>query len=164
MPDQALFLLAEDDANDALLLQRAFHKANILNPLHRVRTGEEAIAYLSGKGPYKNRAEFPLPSLVLLDLKMPEVSGFEVLKWIRQHPSLRDLRVVVLSGSEDMRDVDAAYKLGANSFLIKPADFERFVEISQALSGYWIWMDTTPEIGRKNNSGQKAENGNQSGS
>src|SRR6516162_6590255 len=164
MPDQALFLLVEDDANDALLLQRAFHKANILNPLHRVLTGEEAIAYLSGKGPYKNRAEFPLPSLVLRDLKMPEVSGFEVLKWIRQHPSLRDLRVVVLSGSEDMRDVDAAYKLGANSFLIKPADFERFVEISQALSGYWIWMDTTPEIGRKNNSGQKAENGNQSGS
>jgi CheY-like chemotaxis protein len=164
MPDQALFLLVEDDANDASLLQRAFHKANILNPLHRVRTAEEAIAYLSGKEPYKNRAEFPLPSLVLLDLKMPEVSGFEVLKWIRQHPTLRDLRVVVLSGSEDMRDVDAAYKLGANSFLIKPADFERFVEISQALSGYWIWMDTAPEARSKNNFGRKAENGTQTGS
>ena len=160
MPDQALFLLVEDNANDASLLQRAFHKANILNPLHILRSGEEAIAYLSGKGPYKNRAEFPIPSLVLLDLKMPEVSGFEVLRWIRQHPDLRDLRVVVLSGSEDMRDVDTAYKLGANSFLIKPADFERFVEISQALSGYWIWMDTAPEIRRQNHRGQKAENGN----
>lgn len=162
MPDQALFLLVEDDANDASLLQRAFHKSNILNPLHRVSTAEEAMAYLSGTGPYKNRAEFPLPSLVLLDLKMPGVSGFEVLKWIRQHPTLRDMRVVVLSGSEDMRDVDAAYKMGANSFLIKPADFERFVEISQALSGYWIWMDT-PEGRRKNNSGRKAENGNHPG-
>jgi DNA-binding NarL/FixJ family response regulator len=92
---------------------------------------------------------------------MPEVSGFEVLKWIRQHPNLRDLRVVVLSGSEDMRDVDAAYKLGANSFLIKPADFERFVEISQALSGYWIWMDAAPEIRRQHKRGEKAENGSQ---
>jgi CheY-like chemotaxis protein len=148
MSDQALFLLVEDNADDVMLIRRAFQKSRVLNPLHVARTGEEALAYLSGEGRYCNRAEFPLPALVLLDLKMPGIDGFEVLKWIREQPGLNLLRVVVLTSSDSMRDVNLAYKLGANSFLVKPVDFDRFVEISQALSGYWMWLDRAPDISR----------------
>ncbi len=148
MSDQALFLLVEDNDNDALLLRRAFIKARVLNPLHVAKSGEEALAYLSGSGKYANRAEYPLPSLVLLDLKMPGLDGFDVLRWIRSETNLRALRVVVLTSSDELRDINLAYQLGANSFLVKPADFERFVEISQALNGYWIWLDHAPEISR----------------
>ena len=148
MSDQALFLLVEDDENDILLIRRAFLKAKIVNPLQVVKGGEAAIAYLNGEGPYSNRAEFPLPSLVLLDLNMPGMDGFEVLRWIRQQQHLRMLRVVVLTSSNELRDVNLAYQIGANSFLVKPVDFERFVEISQALAGYWLWTDKTPETFR----------------
>ncbi len=148
MPDQDVFLLIEDTENDALLVRRAFLKANVLNPLQIVRRGEEAIEYLSGNGKYANRAEYPLPALVLLDLKMPGMDGFEVLTWIRAQPGLNALRVVVLTSSDDIREVNKAYQLGANSFLVKPVDFERFVEISQALAGYWLWMDKAPEAFR----------------
>ncbi len=148
MPHLAVFLLVEDNPDHVLLLQRAFIKAKILNPLQVVRSGEEAIEYLSGVGRFVNRAEYPVPALVLLDLKMPGLDGFDVLRWIRQDAAMRSLRVVVLTTSDDMRDVNLAYQLGANSFLVKPADFERFVEISQALAGYWIWLDTAPEVAR----------------
>jgi CheY-like chemotaxis protein len=146
MSDQALFLLVEDGEDDLLLIKRAFMKAKMLNPVQVVKTGEEAIAYLQGRGKYSNRAEFPLPSLVLLDIKMPGLDGFQVLEWIRAQPALKPLRVVMLTSSDDMRDVNRAYQLGANSFLIKPVDFERFVEISQALAGYWLWMDKAPDV------------------
>lgn len=145
MPDQALFLIVEDNPDDATLLRRAFVKSKILNPVHVVSTADEAVAYLTGTGKYQNRAEYPLPSLVLLDLKLPGMSGHEFLAWLRKQDGLRGLRVVVLSSSDDMRDVNQAYQLGANSFLIKPADFERFVEISVALGGYWVWLDRAPK-------------------
>lgn len=141
-----MFLVVDDNRDDAFLLQRAFQKAKVLNPVHVVNSGEEAIEYLRGAGKYANRAEFPLPSLVLLDLNMPGMDGFEVLRWIRQQSHLRALRVVILSSSDDMRDVNKAYQLGANSFLIKPADFERFVELSMALNGYWMWLDHEPRL------------------
>jgi CheY-like chemotaxis protein len=81
---------------------------------------------------------------------MPRMDGFEVLRWVREQPSLRALRVVVLTSSEEIRDVNLAYELGANSFLVKPGEFERFVDLSHALSGYWIWMSRAPEISRPN--------------
>ncbi len=148
MSESAVFLLVEDNKDDVLLIRRAFEKGKVLNPLQVVYGGEEAIEYLSGSGKYANRAEFPLPTLVLLDIKMPRVDGFDVLKWIRLQPELSALRVVILTSSDEMRDVNTAYQLGANSFLVKPIDFERFVEISQALAGYWIWMDKAPEVAR----------------
>ncbi len=144
----APFLVVEDNSDDVLLLRRAFRKAKVLNPIHTAASGEEAIAYLSGTAKYSNRVEFPLPSLVLLDIKMPRVGGLEVLRWIRTQPGLSSLRVIMLTSSDEIRDVNAAYQLGANSFLIKPVDFERFVEISQALTGYWLWMDKAPEVSR----------------
>jgi len=148
VPDNALILLAEDDENHVLLVRRAFAKAHILNPLHVVTDGEEVIAYLKGEGPYANRAEFPLPSLLLLDLKMPRKDGFQVLEWIRSQPALSRLRVVVLTSSESIRYVNRAYDLGANSFLTKPSDFEEFLAVIRALQGYWIWLSETPEVAR----------------
>src|ERR1051325_11431606 len=97
MPDNSVILLAEDREDDVLLIRRAFKKAHLLNPLHVVHDGEEAIAYLKGEGQYANRAEYPLPALLLLDLKMPRRDGFDVLTWIRQEPGLSALRVVVRS-------------------------------------------------------------------
>jgi CheY-like chemotaxis protein len=148
MVETAVILMAEDDENQVVLMRRVFKQARLLNPVHVVKHGEEAIAYLKGEGQYANREEYPLPALLLLDLKMPRKNGFEVLKWIREQPSLCALRVIVLTSSEEMADVNRAYQLGANSFLVKPADFEKFVSIIQTLQGYWLWMNETPEISR----------------
>jgi len=145
---EGVILLAEDTEDDAILLRRAFAKAHFANPLHVVTSGDDAISYLQGEGKYANRFEYPLPSLLLLDLRMPGKDGFEVLQWIRQQPSLSALRVVVLTGSENISDVNRAYSLGANSFLVKPVAFPHFVEMTQALKGYWIWMSREPEITR----------------
>lgn len=145
MGDQAVILLAEDRDDDIALIQKAFKKAYIVNPLFVVRDGEEAIAYLSGAGKYSNRAEYPLPDLLLLDLKMPRVDGFEVLKWIRDQPGLSALRVVVLTASDSIRDVNVAYQLGANSFMVKPMDFGDVVNMSRFLTSYWLQMSKTPE-------------------
>ena len=148
MPDVALILLVDDSEDDCTLMRRAFSKAKVLNPILALHSGEEAVDYLSGTGQYTNRAEYPLPALMLLDIKMPGIDGLEVLCWIRSQPGLRTLRVVMLTTSNDLRDVNAAYQLGANSFLTKPVDFERFVEVTRALSGYWLWMDKSPESTR----------------
>jgi CheY-like chemotaxis protein len=148
MPDTGVILLAEDREDDVVLIQRAFRQAYVTNPLHVVRDGEEAISYLSGEGKYRNREEFPLPDLVLLDLKMPRVDGFEVLQWVRQQPNLAALRVVVLTSSEDLHDVNRAYKLGANSFMVKPLEFEDVLHMSQFLTKYWLGMSKAPETYR----------------
>src|SRR5579883_241421 len=148
MLDRALFLLVEDDENHADLVRRAFRKANIVNPLQVVRSGQEAMVYLEGAGPYSNREEFPLPRIILLDLKMPGINGFDLLRWIRRQPGLSAIRVVVLTSSNETRDVNLAYELGANSFLIKPVDFDDFVQLTKALQGYWIWLNTDAEAFR----------------
>src|SRR5436190_8325383 len=149
MSDQALILLVEDRGDDILLIQRAFQRAGVTNPILAVRDGEEAIAYLSGAGPYSNRAEYPLPWLTLLDLKMPRVDGFDVLRWIRSQPELRRLIVVVLTSSEEMRDVNRAYELGANSFMVKPMDFENAVQLSSLIQKYWLSRNLFPEVQRE---------------
>ena len=162
MPDQALILLAEDREDDIRIIRRAFEQAKLLNPLQVVRDGDEAIAYLKGEGKYSNRAEYPLPDLVLLDLKMPRVDGFEVLRWAREQPGLKALRFVVLTSSDEMRDVNLAYQLGANSFLVKPVNFADFVQTTRALKGYWLWMSKTPETYRGELAEKNSRNGNNS--
>jgi CheY-like chemotaxis protein len=124
-----------------------------------VRRGEEAIEYLKGEGRYANRAEYPLPDLMLLDLKMPGMSGFEVLQWVRKQPGLSLLRIIVLTTSDDIRDVNMAYQMGANSFIIKPVDFEHFVQTSKALKGYWLWMSVAPEVSRMPRTPQSVKSG-----
>ena len=144
MPERSVFLLVEDDEYDIFLVRRAFSKSNLRNPLMVVSSGEEAMDYFMVVGAYRNRSEYPLPSLVLLDLKMPGMGGIEFLRWLRQQPGYGTTRVVVLTSSNLMQDVKAAYQAGANSFLTKPADFESFVHIATALSGYWLRTDTEP--------------------
>ena len=148
MLDQAVILLAEDREDDILLVLRTLRKAFITNPLQVVRDGDEAIEYLSGEGKYANRAEYPLPALMLLDLKMPRKDGFEVIQWVRQQPGLSALPIVVLTSSENMRDVNTAYKLGANSFLVKPMEFNDFQAMTNFLSQYWLRLNKQPETVR----------------
>jgi CheY-like chemotaxis protein len=148
MPEQAVILLVDDSDDDLTLMRRAFDRAKLINPIVIVRNGEEALDYLSGTGRFANRAEYPLPALILLDIKMPGIDGLEVLRWIRSQPGLKALRVIMLTTSTDMRDVNTAYQLGANSFLTKPVDFENFVEVTRTLTGYWLWMDKAPEVSR----------------
>jgi CheY-like chemotaxis protein len=148
MPERAIILLVEDSEDDIVLMKKAFESAGITNPLFVVRNGEEAVFYLCGEGKYSNRAEYPVPDLVLLDLKMPIMDGFEFLEWLRRQPSICTLRVIVLSSSDAIQDINRAYQLGANSFLLKPGDFENFTEISQLLHKYWLYTDKVPETGR----------------
>ena len=148
MADEAVVLLAEDREDDIFLIKQAFSRAGITNPLQVVQSGEETIAYLAGEGKYSNRAEYPLPALLLLDLKMPVTDGFEVLRWIRQHESLSGLRVLVLTVSNRISDVNLAYELGANSFLVKPTDFEQTVHLSTLIKDYWLGADAGPIVSR----------------
>ena len=148
MAHQGLVLIAEDREDDIVLIKRSLQKAGVANPVHVVRNGDEAISYLKGEAEFADRNEYPLPALLLLDLKMPRTDGFEVLRWIRQQPGLKGLRVIVLTSSEDIRDVNKAYELGANSFLVKPMEFENFVGMSKFLGEYWLRTDLAPAVSR----------------
>lgn len=152
MPEQAVILLAEDRDDDILLVRRSFSRANISNPLQVVRDGEEAISYLKGEGKYSHREEYPLPDLLLLDLKMPKKDGFEVIRWIRCRAALAALRIIVLTSCESLRDVNLAYKLGANSFLVKPLEFENYVQLGSVIRDYWLHASETPQISREDSS------------
>jgi CheY-like chemotaxis protein len=148
MRDTHVFLLIEDNEDDSLLLKKAFNRGNLLNPLHIAKTGEEGIEYLKGTGPFSNRSEYPLPAVVLLDLRLPGIDGFEVLRWIRAQPHFSSLRVIVLTSSESIHDVNLAYRLGANSFLVKPMDLDHLCRMTEAMQGYWVWLDRAPEVER----------------
>lgn len=121
------FLVVEDEPGDALLIQRAFTKANVPNPVHVVRDGDQAVEYLLGAGPYSDRMKYPLPKIVFLDLKLPRRSGLEVLEWLRSRPGLRRLSVVVLTSSKEPVDVNRAWDLGVSSYLVKPVDHSELV-------------------------------------
>lgn len=131
-------LIAEDDANDVFFLKRAFEQADIQNPLHFVHDGQEAIDYLSGAGMFSDRIQYPLPSLLILDLKMPRKTGMEVLKWLDEQPELRRLPVVVFTSSAHQKDVERAYQLGANAFVVKPSSVGRRIELAKVIKGFWL--------------------------
>ena len=131
-------LLVDDSDDDVLLVQRAFQKAQFLTSLFVVKSGHEALLYLRGEHPYSDRTLYPLPELILLDLKMPGMDGFEVLSWIRGEPGLKHSRVLVLTSSNELRDVNLAYKLGANSFLVKPTDFEQYKGLVESIHEHWM--------------------------
>ena len=137
-------LQVEDDENDVLFLEHAFKQAGIINPVHVVRDGQEAIDYLCGNGIFSDRKQYPLPCLMLLDLKLPRKNGLEVLGWIRQSPALSWLPVIVFSSSAHRQDIRRAYELGASSFVVKPSCVERRTELAKLIKGYWLEFNQAP--------------------
>lgn len=146
MNTQGAILLVEDDTNDVFLMQRACRKVELPNPLVVVGDGDEAVDYLSGAGRYADRAAHPLPVLVLLDLKLPRKSGLEVLDWLRRQPALKRLPVVVLTSSKEPGDVNRAYDLGANSYLVKPLGFDALLDLVRSLNVYWLNLNEKAEL------------------
>lgn len=144
MQADQFILLVEDDPNDTLLIKRAFQKAGLGDILKTVSDGDQAIEYLRGANEYADRARFPLPFLLLLDLKMPGTDGFEVLQWLRTQPDFKRLLVVVLTSSNLQADVDRAYDLGANSYLVKPVEFNEMVNMIQRFEAYWTEINRFP--------------------
>ena len=145
MPERAVILVAEDEEDYVLLLKQAFRQANIHNPMYFVSTGVELMSYLKGEGKYANREEYPLPDLLLLDIKLPGFTGLEVLGWVRAQPGLAGMRVLILTSSEDMKDINDAYRLGANSFLLKPYDFADLVHLARVIQEFWLYLSKCPE-------------------
>jgi CheY-like chemotaxis protein len=135
---QVAILFIDDDSNDVLLVQRALNKAGLSYPLIHKRDGEEAIAYLSGKDPYSDRAKHPLPKLILLDIKMPKMNGFDVLGWLQHQPALAKIPVVILTASVRVEDQSEAEKLGAVGYRTKPVDFGELVDIIRDVDGRWL--------------------------
>jgi DNA-binding response OmpR family regulator len=149
-------LLVEDDENDVFFFQRALNKAGMNNPLQVARDGQEAIDYLRGGGKFAERAKFPLPGLILLDLKLPFVMGLDVLKWVRQQSDLSPI-VVILSSSRQDEDVAAAYRLGANAYLVKAPDVNKLETMVRAIKDFWL-MQNTPPPGSAAGRGQTTAN------
>jgi len=148
MAEGGVILLAEDIPDDVMLIKRAFVRGGVRNPIYAVADGEQAIWYLKGEGKFSNRAEYPLPSLLLLDLKMPILDGFDVLRWVRKQPTLAGLPILVLTSSDSLNNVNLAYKLGANSFLVKPLEFENCAQLGKLIQEYWLDRSKSGEISR----------------
>src|SRR5690349_12903377 len=129
-------LLVDDNPHDVILLRLAFRRVGIIDPIKLAKDGAEAVRYLKGEGIYADRQAYPTPTLVLLDLNMPQTSGFEVLRWIRSQAVFQRLMVVVMTGSKQTADVQRAYELGADSYLVKPTKFSELVKITQSLKSY----------------------------
>ena len=137
-----LILHVEDEDDDVFLIQNAFTKAGVTLPVHVARDGQQALDYLKGQGKYANRAEFPLPYLVLLDLKLPFTPGLDVLKFIRE--AKLPIVVVILSSSESETDIAAAYRLGANAYLVKPSDMAKLADVAKGIKDFWLTLNRPP--------------------
>jgi CheY-like chemotaxis protein len=137
-------LLVEDEVNDVFFMKRAFLEIGLVNPMQVVTDGREAINYLSGKDAYADRERFPVPCLVLLDLKLPRVMGLEVLKWIREQSELKTLIVIILSSSQLTPDIEWAYRLGANAYLVKPSTPPELRELATGIKLFWLKLNHGP--------------------
>ena len=139
-------LLVEDDENDILFVQRAFKQAGILNPIVVARNGDDAVDYLGGTGAFADRDRHPLPVFVLLDLKLPRRTGLEVLQWVKERAGVKRIPIVVLTSSKHDSDVNRAYELGANSYLVKPVSFQGLIELVKTLQLYWLVLNERPAL------------------
>jgi CheY-like chemotaxis protein len=140
-----VILLVEDNEDDVFLMQRALKAAGVKNPLYTVTDGEQAVQYLSGAGEYSDRGKFPFPSLVFLDLKLPYMSGLEVLKWKQEARGLPETVFIVVTSSNEPSDLNSAYRLGASSYIVKPPTAEQLLEIARAFRLYWLTHNAFPE-------------------
>ncbi len=145
MNERQTILLVDDSENDLLLMRTAFEKAGFNSMLQDVHNGETAIAYLKGESPYDNRNEFPLPAVMLLDLNMPMKNGFDVLTWVRTQTGLKRLSIIVLTASMRAEDIERAFDLGANSFLVKPGAMEDLTNMIRCLRD-WLRYNHFPPL------------------
>ena len=143
-----VFLLVEDDEHDAFFVEREFKTAPQDICLKVVRDGQEAIDYISAEGRFADRNQYPIPNVILLDLKMPRLNGFEFLQWLRRSAAngLKTIPVIVMSSSNLNQDVSRAYELGANSYLVKPVQWKKFKELIAELGFYWTQHALTPQF------------------
>ena len=143
---QFTVLLVEDDLNDIFLVKRAFRIARLETPLQVVTDGQEAMDYLNGRGRYADRQAHPLPQLVVMDIHMPRLGGFQVLEWIKRAGPFRRIPVVIVSSSERPDDIDRAYELGANAYMVKPMNFRAVETLFQSITHYWGLECAKPEL------------------
>jgi CheY-like chemotaxis protein len=141
-----LVLVVEDNDDDVMLIRRAFEKVAGAKRVVVTRDGSGALRYLFGRAPYEGGERFPLPHLILLDLKMPGVDGFEVLEVIKRSARTRSIPAVVLTSSSDAADIKRCYDLGANSYLIKPVAFEQLADVIAELDKYWLALNAWPAV------------------
>lgn len=141
---ETAILLVEDNEDDVFLMERALEAAEIHCPLRVVQDGQEATRYLSGEGRYADRNEYPYPGIVFLDLKLPYMSGFEVLKWKQEARNLPATVFIVVTSSSETKDLKLAYSLGASSYLVKPPTAEQLIEIAKAFRLYWLTHNALP--------------------
>jgi len=142
MTNSNAILLVEDNEDDVFLMKRSLRAAGVMNPVYVVDTGQQAVDYLSGAPPFQERSKYPMPVIVFLDLKLPLLSGHEVLAWIRSQRQLEGLTVVVLTSSNEPSDVRRSYSLGANSYLAKPLTAQQLVDLAKAFK--WTWLVLEP--------------------
>lgn len=141
-----VILLVEDNPDDVALTLRAFKRSHLMNPIEVARDGIEALDFLLARGAHAHRAGAPLPTLVILDLKLPKLDGLGVLRTLREHPRTKYLPVVILTSSKEEQDLVSGYALGANSYVRKPVDFAEFLEAAKVLGIYWLMINqTVPE-------------------
>jgi CheY-like chemotaxis protein len=141
---RATILHIEDNSDDVVLFEHACRKAGIDLKIRSVANGKEALAYLQGTDDFKNRDENPIPSLVVLDIRLPHLNGFDVLAWMRAEKNLRRLPVIVLSSSNQSSDIKRAYDLGANSYLVKPVSLEDLITLARGIEEYWLSLNQGP--------------------
>ena len=137
-------LLVEDNEDDVFLMMHALNGAGVSNPVFVVETGQQAVDYLAGTGTFQDRSRYPMPVVVFLDLKLPLMSGHEVLAWIRSQRLLESLVVVVLTSSNEPSDVRRSYSLGANSYLVKPLNARQVIDLAKAFN--WSWLQRAPAV------------------
>ena len=145
-------LLVEDNDDDVFFAMRAFNTAGTVAPILRAEDGRSAIEYLSGKGPYSERAKFPLPHVVLLDIKLPFLTGFEVLQWIREESSNPGVPVVMFTSSNQECDIEKAYALGANAYLVKPSQADNFSDLAALIKNFWLDANLPPPRNKQRDS------------
>lgn len=139
-------LLVEDDLNDIFLVKRAFKLTELDVPLQVVTDGQEAISYLKGDGKYADRTAHPVPHLIVMDIHMPRKSGFEVLEWVKRDGLLRRIPIVIVSSSDNPAEINRAYELGANAYMVKPMDFRAVEHLFQSITHYWGLECAKPEL------------------
>jgi CheY-like chemotaxis protein len=144
MGSNATILLVEDNEDDVFLMTRAFKNAGVELNMQVVVDGQEALDYLAGTGVYADRGLYPMPALIFLDIKLPQLSGLEVLRWLRENSAVRRTIVIVLTSSNHPEDVRQAYDLGANSYIVKPASYQQLVDFVKGFKAYWLAFNKPP--------------------